>query len=92
MVTGIELMMVPEIIWSMKRCLIESIIKTMFLCCYSLKIYENRSILQVICKLHTFTYSDIRRKVTNPTAFFKQLEKERREEKEKQVHSFNCNV
>jgi hypothetical protein len=32
---------------------------------------------------------DIRRKVTNPTAFFKQLEKERREEKEKQVLPFN---
>jgi hypothetical protein len=30
--------------------------------------------------------------VTNPTAFFKQLEKEKREEKEKQVISYNMNI
>jgi hypothetical protein len=33
--------------------------------------------------------SDIRKKVTNPTAFFKQLEKEKREEKAEQVLPFN---
>ena len=68
--------------------LIEKISKAIFLC-YSLKIYENRLLLQVICKLHTFTYSDIRKKVWNPTLFFKLLEKEKRKEKERQVHSFD---